>query len=323
MIFYALYGIFFKEVMISVRQIGGNCMSGKLSSYTRILRPVIVTVLVLLMMLPASCLSVGTYNYRYKNSGRYSYGGARLDKRFDNIDIDWISGTVTVKAYSGNTVVISEEAGQELSPEMQVHYFADGNDLSIKFMRAGRRKITELRKDLTVMVPGYMLEQLRVTVISSDIDIEGTENETLEVSSVSGDIRLADVRSEKGCKLESVSGDITAERSAFRKIEIDTVSGNTEIISGSGAEISVNTTSGNITVKADMPADKTEIDTISGDILIYVKGDEDMAFKFESVSGSFETDVPMTASGDRMIMGRGRKTAEISSISGDLSVKAG
>ena len=298
-------------------------MNGKSSSCAKILRPVIAAVLVLLMMLPASCLSIGTYNYRYKNSGRYSYGGARLDKRFDSIDIDWISGTVTVKAYSGNTVVISEEAGQELSPEMQVHYFADGNDLSIKFMRSGRRKITEIRKDLTVMVPGYMLEQLKITAVSSDIGIEGTYTETLEVSSVSGDIRLADAEAEKSCKLESVSGDITAERSAFKKIDIDTVSGETGILSGSGAEISVNTTSGNITVKADMPADKTEIGTISGDILIYVKGDEDMAFKFESVSGSFETDVPMTASGDRMIMGRGRKTAEISSISGDLSVKAG
>ena len=68
---------------------------------------VILLVIALLAAL-TGCASVG---YVYSNASRYTAGDARISDRVDELEINWVDGSVRIEYYNGDT-----GAGQGLAP---------------------------------------------------------------------------------------------------------------------------------------------------------------------------------------------------------------
>jgi len=133
----------------------------------------------------------------------------------------------------------------------------------------------------------------------SDLDIRVPKGSRVDVSVVSADVRLDNIKG--GLELGSVSGEITA-RDVHGRVEIASVSGEVEVRNASG-KISAKSVSGD--VEADSVSGEGTFHTVSGDILLNNAPEE---LDLESVSGDIEVEAV------RVVELRGH------SISGDTEI---
>ena len=161
-------------------------------------------------------------------------GGADLDPSlFDEIDIDWVSGSVQISVWDGDTVRFSEASSAQLREEEQLRWEIRERELKIRPCSAntgihilGQSQFPQ--KTLTVEIPASMrLKELGVSQVSSVLtaknvtadefdletvsgtaDLDGLTVSELEIETVSGDIRFSDLSVSKKISAESVSGTI-------------------------------------------------------------------------------------------------------------------
>lgn len=145
----------------------------------------------------------------------------------------------------------------------------------------------------------------------SDVRLGGI----IETNVVSGNIRFSSVSVKEKIGLETVSGDIRLENSAASsEVECDVTSGDVYLGALTSERLTVNTVSGDIELNGTN-CDEYIVDSISGDMEGYVVGKaEDFTVFFSSVSGD------NALSSHR---GRGKRTIDFNSISGDLEISFG
>ena len=134
--------------------------------------------------------------------------------------------------------------------------------------------------------------------LSIDIEIKIPKGTEVSAGSVSGNVSV--VGAEGDVHASSVSGDVRMERLRATSVRATSVSGNVDVtvesLSGTG-DLKFTSVSGNVT--AELPKD------IDADVTMH------------TVSGSFDSDFPLTLSGR---MNRGRIEARIGKGGRDLSV---
>ena len=72
----------------------------------------LLLLLTALCLLLCSCTSLG---YVYPNADKYTAGGARIDQRVEDIDINWVDGMVTIEYHNGNEIILKETEKEVLS----------------------------------------------------------------------------------------------------------------------------------------------------------------------------------------------------------------
>jgi len=189
-------------------------------------------ILVLLLILAMcfgvmhSCdLPLSLSSYRYENADRYTAGSGSLyawDEIVRQLDIDWISGNVTVQYHDEDYIAVSETTSRTLDKDNLLHYWLDGDTLRIRFAKSGRFPSASLRdKELTVLLPrDTVLRDLSVETVSADIFLRDITADGFHLESVSGDMELPDVYFANELSAESVSGaghrNAVRQRGAFR-----------------------------------------------------------------------------------------------------------
>lgn len=129
-----------------------------------------------------------------------------------------------------------------------------------------------------------------------------------------------------------VSGDIEA-RGLRSEVRANTVSGEIDVQTSEGAW--GNTVSGSIELEmGSIDWDELDLQTVSGDITLWLPRDVDTDVDFESLSGDVRSDfdITMTRRNDRRWIGaevegyigdRGRRKLKVNTVSGDLRLKRG
>ena len=164
------------------------------------------------------------------------------------------------------------------------------NDTSIEFM---------------VRLPAGLVADLKT--VSGDLTGVGLRG-TLDIGTVSGDLRLADVAGEA--------------------IDAASVSGNVELDRVTAREVSAETVSGNVTFVGPIdPKGSYDFKTLSGDVTVTLPKEPDAKMSAVTFSGDVRSDLPMSSPGRRhrnrysATWGAGTAQVDLESFSGDIRIR--
>ena len=271
-----------------------------------------------------SFMPIGLSSYRYKNADLYTAGNTEISDQITSLDIDWISGSVTVRSYDGDTVRIRED-GDITDPDYQVHWFLGGGKLHIKYSASKFFFRTPQNKNLTVEIPGGMaryLSSVEIEAVSASVELREIKASELKLESVSGGINLEKIAA-NSLDLDTVSGAITGTNLIVPLINIETVSGAISL-AGQIGQGSVDTTSGDVTLCSDFPFESLDLETVSGDVTLICPlnpQNDGCRIVFESVSGDIESELPLKKNGNNYTFGSGKFIYNFDGVSGDLIIR--
>lgn len=187
----------------------------------------------------------------------------KITEEVKNIEVEWVSGNVTVTRSEDAYLYVIEEG--RISESDALVYKLNGNTLEIDFAKPSFGFFginSSPSKDLTLKLPEKYYDNININSVSADVDISNVSSYEIDLESVSGKIEMRQT-SFKDLDVEMVSGntDIYLPHSASFRAEIDSVSGdfNTDfaVTKQGDAYICGN---GDLDVSADM---------VSGDLGIY------------------------------------------------------
>lgn len=239
--------------------------------------------------------------YTYDDARLYTAGNGEMDPEpVHAIDVDWISGNVTVKIYDGEMMQLSDNSPYP-SEENLLHYYLDEGTLKIRFCKSYRFRFSEPEsKDLEVLIPEAYAD--KITEISVD--------------TVSAAVFVKDIRTEK-LNIDTVSGGITIDCAA-RQVSVDTTSGDIAL-SGTFYEIETDAVSGTLTaICTECPA-TFEGNSISGNFQITLPENSEFVCEYDFVSGGIISDFEGDTNGNDVYkVGAGSAKFSFDTVSGDL-----
>lgn len=244
-------------------------------------------------------ISMGSYTY--KDSKDYVAGAREIDPSdIQNVEINWIGGEINVAYGDGSRISLVEDSG--LAEDDQLHSLVKGDTLIIQFCapRTGIYSMPE-NKTLTVTLPkGMKLDKLDIDAVSARGDIQGIQAEY--------------------CMVDNVSGRYTLSDCSFYDLKINTVSGECSF-SGTLRTLDMDTVSGGLRAVLLAPVEEISMDSVSGELELYIP--EGMGFRAEidSVSGDLECSLPMSKKGDTYICGDGSAKIDMDTVSGDMNIQ--
>lgn len=305
------------------------------------MKRIIAILLTGLMLFSVACIRIScSVPVHYSNADKYTAGDFTYDEtKVKKVEIEWISGSVTLKNGRG-TLSVSESCEKELSEEEQMHWWIDGTTLKIKFCKSGENlSLTDVKKkDLSIELPAFA--DLDIEVASGKIIGESMldlGNLKIETASGGTDIKFL---SAKEVKVEAASGKtVFGKVSVSGEFEADTASGGLTVDEISANEVDVNSASGGITF-GKITAEKLDIDNASGSVALGIQSvskvnidstsggvkitlsdkDAGAKIKFDAVSGGFGTQLPFEKEGSVYTIGQGLIDMEIDVVSGSVTV---
>ncbi len=262
------------------------------------------------------------------------------------IDIANVRGSVTVSAWQQNRIEITGTLGKG-SKGLRIDGSGSRIDIEVEkpessgWFNWGSSSQME-DSILDIRVP--QAAELHIETVSAEVTVTGTGGRLLDVSSVSGRIRLdsnareLEVGSISGrielsgngerAHVETVSGDIDS-RANRERLKLETVSGNIAVSTDSYREFSASSVSGDISLRGK-PLDDARVDaeTMSGDIRIDAGSDLSARIEAETFSGRIRSDFgkveePEHGPGRSLdtSVGDGRARIKIDTFSGDISIR--
>lgn len=270
-----------------------------------------------------SCNINGFNNFRYSNSSRYKVALNELKMNpieINHLEINWYGGEVIVNDNADvEEISIKEDYSIDITDKYKLHYLLDNNKLIIQFcdsMYNVKRSVRNA-KTLTINIPQNSLTIIDIEMIQGELEYNGNNtdlsddetNLTLELETVSGNININNTRYDN-LSIENISGKTDLTNVTIDNItEIDLVSGKATLTNFTCNSLKGETVSGNLSLKGYVQVIKLE--TVSGDVFIDLEN-APTKIDCDTISGNVEI---------KMVDNDGF-TAEIDSVSGDLSVES-
>jgi DUF4097 and DUF4098 domain-containing protein YvlB len=225
----------------------------------------------------------------------------RVDRRIDAagdaiVTIQNTAGSVEIRGWSRNEVEVKGDLGRDVE---ELLLERDGKEVRIE-VRAPRGNNVRIGSDLEIRVPqGSSVEvsgvsndidiadvrgDLRLSVVSGDIDAEGSEGD-IEIETVSGDVQVEGRGQEGDHRFNTVSGDIDVQNISG-DLAMESVSGDLVLVDGTFRRVSLNTTSGDVIFRAGLAGDgRLDVETINGDLDINFADEVAARFDIETFNG--------------------------------------
>lgn len=212
------------------------------------------------------------------------------------IEISNIAGSVTVSGWSRDEVEVTGELGRNVK-ELIVE--RDGDKVTIK-VKVPRKSSSRIASDLVIMAP--QKSSLDISTVSADItvaDISGEqylstvsgdiETETagndILANAVSGDIEIAGNESRNETDANTVSGDITLFRGSGT-VRIESVTGALLVDEGTFGRADLGTVNGEIGFRAGLEQGaRFFAETVNGDVEVELAGDVSAKIDIETFNG--------------------------------------
>ncbi len=260
----------------------------------------------------------------YKDADKYTMGNAKLPADgIESLDLDWLSGEIEIAYHAEDTIIISETSGKTLDEKTTMYYFVDGDTLRVKFAKSGKWNFRDLKKELQVWLPeGTELKKLEADTTSADVTIREIRAEKLTADTVSGDVLLDGAEVSESLQVDTTSGELTAKISGrTEEVSADTVSGDVSLELSEAGKLKLDSTSGRVNVSMDTPADSLSVDTVSGDVVLYLPENAGVTVSWDTVSGSFRSELDTKTDGDDYRLGDGKKKYSVDTVSGNLKLE--
>lgn len=245
--------------------------------------------------LTIGALSIGNSASRGTTSASQSFHASEIQ----SMKIDWVDGSVSIRQDTGDTLRYTVTGSDA---DRTAYSLKDGK-LSISATESSVLNFGSHRgTDLTVLIPeGWMPQELSIESISAPIQIENLKGTELDVDTVSGVIELKDVRADE-LSLSTISAKITC--------------------SGTAQDLSLETTSGNCTLELTECPEKIDLDSISGNLELFLPKAAGFILRLDTVSGKFRSDFDYSIpKGDTYVSGDGSCTVSADTVSGDIDIR--
>lgn len=245
--------------------------------------------------LTIGALSIGNSANRGTESASQSFDASQVQ----SLEIDWVDGAVSIRQDTGDALRYTVSGGDADSTA----YSLEDGKLTISAMESSVLNFGSHRgADLTVLVPkGWTPKELSVESISAPIQIENLTGTELDVDTVSGVMELKDIRSDK-LSLSTISAKITCF--------------------GAAHEISLETTSGNCALELTERPEKIDLDSVSGDLELFLPKTAGFTLRQDTVSGKFRSDFDYTCpSESRYVSGDGSCAISADTVSGNVNIR--
>lgn len=192
-----------------------------------------ILILSFLLFLFSSCTVNILNKYKsYSQSNKYHVldsAGEEVIDEFNNIELDWVSGKVTIESTNQySNVFLKETTNMINQDEFLSHIFVEDETLKIKYAASGASIPAGYSKELIIYIPeNKEIEEFQFNNVSSNIDFNNVSIEDLELNNVSGNVNINN-SSFNTFEFSSVSGNlIMTTNNIPKKIEINQVSGST------------------------------------------------------------------------------------------------
>ena len=187
------------------------------------------------------------------------------------LSIDWIHDTVTIEAYDGTDVVVSEVSDKELNENISMCYsLSPEGELKILFCKPNTvmEKGTVMAKHLFVRVPRTVkLDKLAVDGMSNTLQMVGVSSRDLDLKGLSSSVQIDE------CELGKM-------------------------------EVGMNCS---LTVEArfKQSPDKIELNSTGCFAVLYVPGDAGMTIDVDGYCSKINSDLPIVRNGKKRVIGDG------------------
>jgi DUF4097 and DUF4098 domain-containing protein YvlB len=249
-----------------------------------------------LLTLPlAGC---GTNMSIYPNADKYLAGNQEYSENISSLDIDWISGSLTLVEDASIEGVKIEEVTNMTEEKGLVHSYLNDGELKIKFFASGyRAHVFNLQKDLTVTYkPG--LTKINIDLTSGSLNAEKVTATTFELDMTSGSTKINNLVADE--------------------VETDSTSGSIEITNMTTKNMKADMTSGTYTV-GFTSIEKASFSLTSGSVNMTLPEDGGVV-KVDKTSGSVITDRECIISDNTYTFGSGTADIKVSMTSGKLKI---
>lgn len=172
----------------------------------------------------------------------------------DSIEINWVNGDVDINYYDGDKITVTESGKSKNKMTCDI----DDGELEIDEFSYSKNFGNMSTKDLTIQLPqGFSLKDLEINAVSSNIEINDIDADSVEFETVSGNISVTFGSQPGVIDCESVSGDV------------------------------------NILLPKDVTGYSIRDDSVSGKVICNSKnyGDGSTRINLESVSGNYTIDI--------------------------------
>ena len=226
------------------------------------------------------------YDNTFRDDGIYELAA----KDINDINIDWVSGDVSIISYSGSKIILEETAEGEITDKSFLRYRLKNGVLDVDYS-TGKIGISlgslskEFNKKLCIKLPESLAANLKgvdIDAVSADIAVNGLSLDNMSIDVTSGDIRLTDMN--------------------IRDFEADTISGA-------------------LAASFNSCPEAFRFDSTSGDCKIYLPADSGFTAVIDDISGDLETEFSYHKNSDyEYVIGDGRNSFEMDTVSGDFEI---
>ena len=208
-----------------------------------------------------------------------------------------IAGDVEVEAWSRNQVEVKADLGSGVE---ELIFEVNGDQVEIE-VRVPQHHGRNISADLLIKVPEMSSLEIstvsadigvedvkgtqRIETVSGDIDTEAYESD-LDVESVSGDIDVQGDGNKIRTRADTVSGDIEVEN-LDGEIEVSAVSGDVILFNSNFKSVETQTVTGDIVFHSGLYGDgRMDVETVNGDVDIKFTSEVSARFDIETFNGS-------------------------------------
>lgn len=201
---------------------------------------------------------------------------------FRSIDIEWISGSVTVELYDGEGIELKEALADGGAVSVPMEWRVDEDDSTLDIVSQPKLLSVSEEKHLTVKLPRSMvLHELDVETVSAAVSVDLTDEDTLTLNELD---------------ITSVSGTVYVNAANAGEISLSTTSG---AISGSvrTQNLEADSVSGSVELTLDVLPTELDMETSSGPVTLTLPAGDtapSLFVEFRTTSGQFASDVPVT-----------------------------
>lgn len=227
--------------------------------------------------------------------------------QIQNIEIDWVAGSVTIHpSDSLSNIIVEERSPAESQHNMVVKQ--SGQTLKIEFAEDhvkfdlfSNNKV--VNKDLVIRVPkNWNCNNLEIDAAATDVNIQDLTIRELDFDGASGNLIL------DNCNITD--------------LDIDTASGDVEF-TGILENLDFDAASAKFYGEFFENPRNLKMDSMSGDLELVLPEDAGFELNKDTVSGSFDTDFTFGKHNDLYICGDGNCKINVSAMSSDVSILKG
>ena len=252
--------------------------------------------------------------------------------------VENVAGSVRFSVWDKAKIEISGELGDDVE-KVEISESAKGVHVRV-LHKPDIRRFEDTNLYLRIPVAA----SVEVESVSADIDLEGSEGDSIVINTVSGDVEAG--AAPQRLEIHSVSGDVEFDGQTSRSM-VETVSGEISL-RGVNGEVTVSTVSGDVSlitdrvdrarfesVSGDMKLDlavndegRLSGDSMSGDLVLRLPANQGASFTAQTFSGDIRSDFGETAKGSKgpgskleYLEGNNGASIRLESFSGDIHIR--